>query len=213
MIKFIGDLPKRCVVAFSGGVDSVAVVDFLLNGKRDVTLAFFDHGTQASAEAEAFVVKFASERSLDLCRGRISNFRDKLPGESLEEYWRLARYDYLDAFSDAVITAHHLDDAVETWIFSSLHGTAKLIPYQRRNVIRPFLVTPKSEFIDWTSRRGLTWSFDTSNDDVRFMRNRIRRDIVPLALQVNPGLRSVIRKKYQDVFTNTRYNNDRDNIK
>ena len=55
MIKFLGELPRKCVVAFSGGVDSVAVADFLLNGGRDVTLAFFHHGTPTSTAAEEFV--------------------------------------------------------------------------------------------------------------------------------------------------------------
>ena len=196
MIRFIGKLPMRCVVAFSGGIDSVAVADFLLAGRRDVTLAFFHHGTDASSAGEEFSRTFAKERGVDLVVGSISSFRSKRSGESHEEYWREARYDFLDCFSDPVITAHHLDDAVETWIFSSLHGEGKVIPYRRGGVIRPFLVTPKSDLTDWCSRRGLAWVEDPSNGDPRFMRNLIRRDIVPHALRVNPGIRTVIRKKY-----------------
>lgn len=199
MIHFLGKLPQSCVVAFSGGVDSVSVVDFLMNGKRNVELAFFDHGTTSSASAEEFVVKFAKERSLALHRGHITNFRPKSRLESLEEYWRLARYDFLNTFSSPVITGHHLDDAVETWIFSSLHGMGKLIPYQRNNVIRPFLITPKSSLVEWCKRRDLRWVEDPSNTDTRFMRNLIRHNILPEALRLNPGIRTVIRKKYLEV--------------
>jgi tRNA(Ile)-lysidine synthase len=96
-----------------------------------------------------------------------------------------------------VVTGHHLGDAIETWIFTSLHGDSKLIPYSRGNVIRPFLITPKEEIRSWASRRNLTWIEDESNIDPRYMRNRIRMHIVPEALKVNPGLGTVIRKKYE----------------
>lgn len=193
MIRFLGDLPFKCTVAFSGGVDSVAVTDFLLNGKRNVHLAFFDHGTQTSKEARNFVEQFSADRGLKLDVGRIK--RDKRKDESLEEYWRNERYSFFSQFEN-VVTAHHLDDAVETWIFTSLHGESKLIPVSNGNVIRPFLITPKSEMIAWCNRRNLQWVEDRSNLDVHHPRNRIRHNIVPQALLINPGLHKVVKKKY-----------------
>ena len=193
MIRFLGDLPLKCTVAFSGGVDSVAVTDFLLNGKREVRLAFFNHGTKTSNEAQDFVTRFAGNRGLELRIGEIS--RDKYKDESLEEYWRNERYNFFSSFHN-VITAHHLDDAVESWIFSSLHGESKLIPYRNGNVLRPFLITPKSEMIAWCKKRYLSWIEDETNRDLRHPRNRIRHQIVPEALKVNPGLHKVVRKKY-----------------
>jgi len=194
MLKFIGDLPRKCTIAFSGGIDSVVISDFLLNGKRDVQLAFFHHGTINSERAEEFVRKFADERRVPLRIGRINS--EKSRGLSPEEFWRNERYSFLDSLGGPVITGHHLGDAIETWIFTSLHGESKLIPYSRGNVIRPFLVTPKEEIRSWASRRNLTWIEDESNGDPRYMRNRIRMHIVPEALKVNPGLGTVIRKKY-----------------
>ena len=193
MIKFIGNLPQKCVLAFSGGVDSVAIADFLLNGKRDLGLAFFHHGTSTSDEAQKFVEKFAKDRGVELSLGRIE--RAKRKDESQEEYWRNERRSFFSNF-ETVVTAHHLDDAVETWIFTSLHGEGKLIPYSCGNVLHPFLVTPKSELISWCKKRNLAWTEDQSNKDTRFMRNLIRHEIVPSALRVNPGLQKVIKKKY-----------------
>ena len=195
MLKFIGDLPRKCTIAFSGGIDSVVISDFLLNGKRDVQLAFFHHGTVNSERAEDFVRKFADERRVPLRIGRINS--EKSRGLSPEEFWRNERYSFLDSLGGPVITGHHLGDAIETWIFTSLHGESKLIPYSRGNVIRPFLVTPKEEIRSWASRRNLLWIEDESNCDPQYMRNRIRMHIVPEALKVNPGLGTVIRKKYE----------------
>ena len=194
MIKILGKLPLKCTLAFSGGVDSVAVADFLVKGRREVTLAFFHHGTKASDEAESFVKKFAEDRSLPLVVGRLRDHRQ--PGLSLEEHWRNERYKFLEKTGDVVVTAHHLDDAVETWLFTSIHGESRLIPYRRGKVIRPFLTTPKSEFVSWCTKRQIGWVEDSSNLDTNYMRNLIRHKIVPEALTVNPGLRTVIRKKY-----------------
>lgn len=194
MIKFIGELPRKCTVAFSGGVDSVAVTDFLIRGKREVTLAFFHHGTRTSDEAENFVKSFSESRNIALKIGKLERLRRK--GLSEEEHWRNERYEFLDSIQGPVITCHHLDDAIETWIFTSLHGQGRLIPYSRGNVIRPFLVTPKEEFKGWCTRRNLTWIEDASNCDLRYVRNRIRHRIMPEVLHVNPGIRTTIRKKY-----------------
>lgn len=194
MIRIIGKITPDCTVAFSGGVDSVAVVDFLLNGKKKVDLAFFHHGTETSSIAQEFAESFARDRGLNIRIGKIS--RDRMPEESQEEYWRNERHKFFSTFDQPVVTAHHLDDAIETWIFTSLHGEPRLIPYSSGNVIHPFLLTPKAEFISWCRRKNLTWVEDNSNQDLRFMRNLIRHRIVPEALKVNPGLHKVITKKY-----------------
>jgi tRNA(Ile)-lysidine synthase len=198
MIKFLGKLPHTCTVAFSGGVDSVAVADFLLNGKRDVSLAFFNHGTKMSDEAEVFVKEFATVRRVKLSIGRVVRTRNSK--ESQEEFWRNERYGFLHSFKEAVVTAHHLDDAVETWIFNSIHGNPRILPTSYNNVIRPFLITPKLELIKWCEKKHLRWIEDASNLDVKYMRNLIRHKIVPEALAVNPGLRTVIRKKYLNLI-------------
>lgn len=200
MIRFIGKLPRKCVVAFSGGVDSVAVADFLLGGKREVHLAFFHHGTKTSDEAEKFVKEFAGQRRVTLSIGRIAN--EKPAGESAEEYWRNERYRFLSMYDYPVITAHHLGDAVETWIFNSLHGNPRIMPYKRGNVIRPFLITPKQELIDWAQRKELSWCEDESNNDLKYMRNLIRHKIVPEAKVINPGLDKVVKKMYTKSSSN-----------
>lgn len=190
MLKLLYPIPKHITVAFSGGVDSCAVVDFL-SKKHNVTCAFFHHGTTDSERANEFVAKFCSERNIPLLWGRCRSEKSK--EESKEEYWRRERYDFLSELGP-VITCHHLDDCVETYVMSSLHGTAKVIPLFRNNIIRPFLTTPKSEFIDWCERHNVEWCEDLSNDNTDFTRNYVRKYLLPHAYHVNPGLRTTVKK-------------------
>jgi len=195
MIKLLFPLPKNVVVAFSGGVDSVAVADFLRR-KHNVTLAFFHHGTQTSNLAHEFVVNFATKKQLPLVVGHLTN---EISGKvSNQEFWRDERYKFLESFKDPVITAHHLDDCVETYIWSCMHGNPKIIPAQRNNVLRPFLTTSKADLIDWAERHDCSWIEDQSNTDTKYIRNYIRHELMPHALHVNPGLPKLVKKLIVD---------------
>ncbi len=192
MIQIQGKLKRHLHVACSGGVDSMAVVDFLRRNHK-VTAVFFDHGTETSREAGQFLQEYYNGTDVVLLKGNID--RGKLKDESWEEYWRNERYKYFHSFESPIITCHHLDDCVETWIFTSLNGEGRIIPYSNMNVVRPFRLNRKSEFSNWCRNKNVPWIEDQSNEDTKFMRNFIRQEIVPKALIVNPGLHKVIRKK------------------
>jgi len=190
MIKRTVPLPKSITIACSGGVDSMAVVDFL-SRKHDVTIAYFNHRTQHGEKASAFVSKYCSDNNIPMLYG--SPRSQKNNKESQEEYWRRERYEFLDGLGP-VITCHHLDDCVETYIWSSLHGTPKVIPLTRNNVIRPFLTTRKQDFIYWCESHNISWIEDESNKDSKYMRNYVRNELMPHALRVNPGLHTLVKK-------------------
>lgn len=191
MLKLLFSLPKELTVALSGGVDSVAVADFL-SKKHDISCAFFHHGTENSERAFEFVSDFCSQRSLPLFVGLIN--KDKPKDLSTEEHWRNERYKFLESLNTTIVTAHNLDDCVETYLYGSLHGQPKVIPHQRNNIVRPFLTTPKQEFVSWCKRKEVSWCEDLSNQDLKYMRNYIRHELMPRALTVNPGLSTVVRK-------------------
>lgn len=192
MIKLATKLPRQIYVACSGGVDSMAALDFL-GRSHDVTAAFFDHGTTASAEALQFLRRYCDSKKIKLVDGAV--MRARRNDESMEEYWRSERYRYFEYLDGAVVTAHHLDDAVETWVWSSLHGQPKLPQIVRGNVARPFLATDKFDLMDWCIRKNVPWYDDASNADIKFMRNYIRHEMMPHVLRVNPGIKKVIKKK------------------
>jgi len=190
MIRLLHKLPRKLTVAFSGGVDSVAALDFLSNN-HEVDAAFFHHGTDTSDNAYDFVWNFCDSRKIKLTIGYI---KDEKPKElSWEEHWRNQRYKFLEQF-EHVVTAHHLNDCIETYIWSAMHGEAKVIPDKRKNVSRPFLLNTKQELIDWCKNKNLDWIEDHTNNDDKYMRNYIRKHMVEHAYHINLGIEKVIRK-------------------
>jgi tRNA(Ile)-lysidine synthase len=223
MIKVLGKIPRRVCVAVSGGADSMAALDFIRNnGKRDVLALHFNHGTSHGKEAQAFVIAYCSENKIPLVTSSV--LRDKHTTESHEEYWRNERYgffgDYISAHrsntsyynvghdelshfyysNTKIVTCHHLNDVVETWVFSSLHGNPMLIPYSRDNFIRPFLMTSKDSLVMWAEKKSVPYIYDPSNNDTKHMRNFVRKELIPKCLFVNPGIEKTIRKKIKSNF-------------
>jgi tRNA(Ile)-lysidine synthase len=192
MLKLTHKMPRNLAVAVSGGVDSVAVLDYLAK-KHNVTILHVDHNEGNSKETAIFVAELAKKYSCELLTFTISTEKPK--SNSREEFWRNQRYSFFHSFDFPVVTGHNLDDCVETWIWSSMHGQSRLIPYNNKNVVRPFRTTKKADFKKWAVRNNLDWIEDESNKDMTLTRNYIRHQLMPHALVVNPGLPKVVLKK------------------
>ena len=199
MIRIIGKIPHNVVIACSGGIDSMVATEFLLQGRRRIKLAYFNHDTAYSKQAQDFVENYANKNNLDLFLGRVKGSKGK---KSMEQFWREERYSFFNRIkTNFLITCHHLDDAVETWVMSAMHGQCKLIPYFReQNVYRPFLMTSKKTIKDYADRKGVEWVEDPSNVRTEYIRNHIRHSLMPGILKVNPGIRTMIRKKIIETY-------------
>lgn len=174
----------------------MAALDFL-SRNHDVHVIHFNHKEGNSDETAEFILDYCTKRDIKVTIGQVTREKDK--NESFEEYWRNERYKYFNNFSDKpIITCHHLDDCVETWIWSCLNGEGKIIPFRNNNVIRPFRLTSKSDFENWCRMKNVPWIQDFSNEDTGFMRNFIRHELMPKALVVNPGLKKVVMKKVKE---------------
>ena len=191
MLRVLGKLPRELVVAVSGGPDSMAILDFLSNN-HDVTAAYFNHGTPFGEECKHFVKDFCEERDIPFVLG--INFFECPPEKSMEEHWRDERYKFFRTFHMPVVTGHNLDDVIEWFLFSSLHGHGRTIPYKNQNVIRPFISTPKRSLEDWCERKDVPFMVDPGNTDRKFMRSIIRNDIMPHARKVNQGIEKTFKK-------------------
>jgi tRNA(Ile)-lysidine synthase len=199
MIKLQGKLPRNLVLACSGGVDSMAALDFLRRNHK-VTVAHVNHRTEHGIKTAAWLREQCRTKFKDV-RYREFVIEGTCPkGVSKEEWWRNERYNWLNStfYGQTVVTVHHLDDCVETWVWSSMHGQGKIIPYRNEHVIRPFRLTRKRDLELWANLNNIEYKEDDSNKDLCYTRNYIRHEMLPHVLRVNPGIHKVIAKKIKD---------------
>ena len=185
----------RVICAVSGGADSVALLFamYLLRERLDITLeaAHFNHrlrGEESDAD-EAFVKELCGRYDIPLHpgSGRI------LPGKKgLEAAAREARYAFLRSLPGKIATAHTADDNAETVLLHLVRGTGLKglggISPMNGNVIRPMLTVTRREVEAFLSEYALPHREDSTNATDLFLRNRIRRNVMPLLLQENPSL-------------------------
>ena len=189
-MKLLGKINKECYVACSGGKDSMSLLTFLLNGRRNVTVLYFNHGTEHGKEAELFLQDYCIKHKLCL---HIGTYFGK---EKTEQAWRNARYKFFSFFKDKpILTGHKLQDNIETFLFSTIKGTSKFIPYQRDNIIRPFLLVSNDEINKYCKKNNVIWIEDPSNAECNYDRNKIRNEVIPVLKQINPGLEKTFFKR------------------
>ena len=117
---------------------------------------------------------------------------------SLEDAARVARYRFLRdvAHGQPIAVAHHADDQVETLLLHWLRGggLAGMVAMQPRqqDIIRPLLEVTHAETVTYCAQHDLVPLEDASNSDPRFLRNRIRHELLPLLESMNPGIRATL---------------------
>lgn len=183
------------ICAVSGGADSVALL-FALYLLRDSTAiqlraAHFNHGLRGleSDRDEAFVLQLCERLGipLDVGRGQV------VPGKKgLEAAAREARYGFLNSLPGKIATAHTADDNAETVLMHLVRGTGLKglggIAPKNGRLIRPMLTVTRQEILDFLEEYGLSYVTDSSNETDLFLRNRLRRHVMPLLRQENPRL-------------------------
>ena len=201
-MKLLGGIPRRSYIACSGGVDSMAALSFVRNNPQNKTeVLFYDHGTPTSKKAYIFLKQYCKENNIKFISSKLEC--DMPTGVSKEAFWREQRYAFLSYFKEKpIIMAHHLDDVVETYVFSMINGNDFLIPYSNKNIIRPFLLTKKEDMVNWCERKGAPWVEDDTNSVNDYARNRIRNVIPPEIKKINPGIQKVVAKKVKQDYNN-----------
>jgi tRNA(Ile)-lysidine synthetase-like protein len=175
--------PGMYIVAVSGGVDSVVLLD-ILRRQTDLQLviAHYDHGIRPDSATDAeFVATIAKNLHLPFVTERV----ELGPGAS-ENSARDARYSFLRRVSSAynnapIITAHHQDDLIETAIMNLLRGTGRRGLTSLRSteqLQRPLLGEPKKTLIEYAIQHKLSWREDTTNHDERYKRNYVRNRLL-----------------------------------
>lgn len=168
------------LLAISGGVDSVVLLDMFSKRKQPIVVAHVDHGIRGeeSAADARFVEALAKQYKLPFVSTALH-----LPTDASEDRARSARYEFL--FSEAkkhkatVVTAHHRDDAVETVALNITRGTGwrGLAVLNREGIHRPLIELTKQQIYTYAMKQRLEWVEDATNTQDVYLRNRLRRKI------------------------------------
>jgi len=191
--KFIESLNIKneyVVAAISGGPDSMYLLDILLNFKFKIVVAHVHHNLRKESDLEALKLE-------EYCKNNNLIFEmmkiDEYPGGKFsEESARKIRYEFFDKIvkkynSDILFTAHHGDDQIETILMrltrgSSLKGYAGIERISRDRgykIVRPLIFVTKEEIVNYLDNKDIWYAIDKSNDDLKYTRNRYRKNILP----------------------------------
>ncbi len=189
------------IVAVSGGVDSMVLLDLLdrLRDKLGLVLhvAHLDHALRVESAADAdFVCREARRRQMacSIVRRDAAAYA-KREGLSLEEAGRVLRYAFFAEVAIAlaaqkVVLGHHMDDQAETVLMNLLRGSGSsglrgMQPFRDGRYLRPLLGLRRLQLEAYAQRRGVIFCQDETNADLHFTRNRVRAELVPLLCQYN----------------------------
>lgn len=178
---------QKLAVAVSGGIDSVCLLCWIAQLRKDVVCLHVNHGLRANADIETEYVK-------DLCKKlgvscQIFYWKGEKPVAGLEAAAREARYKLMTDFCtengiDAILVAHHADDQIETFLMnlgrgSGLYGLSAMRPVSWRNgvkIVRPLLKVHRAELKKYCDDNGIKYFMDEMNDDPHYTRVRIRQN-------------------------------------
>ena len=201
---------SRLIVAVSGGIDSIVLLDILdqLRGELgyQLHLAHFDHALRPESSADGrFVAEEASRRGLP-CTVERRDVGEHAQEEklSLEEAGRLLRYAFFEEVAGCVgasfvVLGHHAEDQAETVLMRLLRGSGAtglgaMEAVREGRYLRPLLSVRRTEIETYAQERGLCHREDASNRDVHFLRNRIRWELLPLLEEYNPKITETLNR-------------------
>ncbi|WP_396128917.1 tRNA lysidine(34) synthetase TilS [Exiguobacterium mexicanum] len=204
----------KVLIAVSGGVDSVVLLDRLARSGTDIGVAHVHHGLRPESDEEyTFVEHLADQYGVPFHGERLS-----FPNGGSQAVYREARYAFFKAvmreFSyTQLMTAHHADDQLETVLIQlqrnvvEVTGIPERRPFAGGELVRPLLSEPKRELIAYAKRYGLEWREDASNATTDYLRNQLRHHVVPQLLASQPNLVQVVTEtaRYQRELWRTRY--------
>ncbi len=204
----------KIIVAVSGGVDSIVLLDILNELKNqlkiELIVAHFNHKLRGaeSDEDEEFVRRFASSLGLE-CYVRSEDTKEycKRNKISIQEGARELRYNFFETLRllkgfDKIATAHNANDNAETVLLNLFRGSGVNglagIQVKRGNIIRPLLFATRDEIEAYANEKGLQYRIDSSNLKTSYRRNYIRLKILPLISEnINPGIVETLNRTAQ----------------
>ncbi|WP_420287107.1 tRNA lysidine(34) synthetase TilS [Flavobacterium psychrophilum] len=190
---------KKLLLATSGGIDSMVMLHLFQKLNYNIAIAhcnFQLRGLESFGDQQ-FVQEYAS-------KNKIPAFVTHFDTENFAKNYKLSTqiaarelrynwfYELLETENfDFILTAHHADDNLETFIINLTRGTGldglTGIPEQNEQIIRPLLPFSRSEIEEYTKENSIQWREDSSNASDKYLRNKIRHDLIPILKVLNPN--------------------------
>ena len=197
---------SKLILCVSGGSDSIALLHLCHQLNRlfrwQLHILHFHHGLREESDEEARFVRDLSQRlNLEFHLRTTRNFQPETSGlqEKARNWRRVEAFKLREEIrADSILTAHHAEDQLETWLLKWLRG-AHLSGLQGMSrsdppFIRPLLDFRKNMLSDFLKQNGFEWREDASNQDSKYMRNRVRNELLPLLRTLSrEGIESRIR--------------------
>lgn len=192
-------LHSKLLVAVSGGIDSMVLVDLLKASGYDIALAHcnFQLRGEDSYEDENFVREYAQGNRLPVYIKRFDTLAVVAQEKSsVQMVARDLRYEWFASLlqsenRDYVFTAHHLDDAIETFLINFTRGTGidglAGIPEFSGKIVRPLLAFTRGNIEAYAAENLIAWREDSSNSEDKYLRNALRHRVVPILKELNPS--------------------------
>jgi len=197
---------KKLLLAISGGIDSMVLLDLFQKPNCNISIAHcnFQLRGNESDEDQYFIENFAEKNNIPFFTTRFDTAKfaqdfklsTQVAARELRYRWF---YELAEKESfDFILTAHHADDNLETFLINLSRGTGigglTGIPKQNDKILRPLLDVSRSEIEAYANENRLEWREDSSNASDKYVRNKIRHDIVPVLKALNPELLSTFQK-------------------
>lgn len=189
----------NCLVAVSGGLDSMVLATLFHECGIRFSIAHVNHGLRGeeSDTDEVFVKDWAEARAIPFhCLHINLDELSRTSGLGYQEAGRKIRYEWFEELCRKhlyrfVVTAHHANDRAETVLHRIIRGTGiaglQGIPPQRDAVLRPLLAFSRNEILNYAQSQAIKWREDSSNQSTDYTRNQIRLQVLPLLEELNPS--------------------------
>lgn len=191
---------SKVLIAISGGIDSVVLTHLCHKSGLNISLAhcnFNLRGSESDAD-EDFVLELAEDLELELFAQRFdTEGYAKDNKRSIQMAARELRYAWFDELSeqldfDYILTAHHADDNLETFLINFTRGTGLEgltgIPEINEKFVRPLLPFSSRDIEAYAKANNIKWRDDSSNKSVKYLRNKLRHEVIPILKEINLSL-------------------------
>jgi tRNA(Ile)-lysidine synthase len=190
---------KKLFIAVSGGLDSMVLLHLMLQLPYKIAVLHCNFQLRGleSFEDQNFIQNYCDNNNIPI-------FITQFDTESFAKDYKLStqvaarelRYSWFHELLetknfDYITTAHHADDNLETFIINLSRGTGLEgligIPEQNDKIVRPLLPFSRDEILEYAQENNIQWREDSSNASNKYLRNKIRHDLVPMLKEINPN--------------------------